>query len=363
MATPETAETIAQNINASLLLYGYVDTRQNPPQLVLKFWIAPQAQYKFEDIQGNFSVGKPIRIADINNPGMSVQGELGRQSSAIAWVGIGLAQEQLGQSEDALKGFQRAAEFASQSEVIQFFLGREYLFLSERHPDQKEADWHAAEDALQKAINLNDQYARTYIALGALYFKQAATMLDAANASAQVVDPQASQLAQKSIDTYQTVLNLKPNPGDYGNPIQDVARSALGNAYRLKGAIASNQGDQASALDPVNQAIHILEMVRPLFEKSAQQHESYRRYLAQVYEHLGQAYQLQGSIFQQQNNFSQALQSYTRSADFYRECIARGENSLDLIIQTDIVGKSCQPNYKVTKESLDNVNQILNGGS
>src|SRR5690606_15393729 len=122
VATPETAEALAQEINASMLLYGYVDTRANPPQLVLKFWITPQSNYEFEDIQGDFTVGDPIRVVDLDNPGVSVQGELGRQSSALAWVGMGLAQEQLGQSEDALTAFRRAAEFAPQSEVIQFFL-------------------------------------------------------------------------------------------------------------------------------------------------------------------------------------------------------------------------------------------------
>lgn len=362
LATPETAEAIAQDLNASLLLYGYVDTRENPPQLVLKFWIAPQAKYRFEDIQGSFSVGNPIRIADLDNPGVSVQGELGRQSSAIAWVGIGLAQEQLGQSEDALLAFQRAAEFAPESEVVQFFLGREYLFLSERQPDRREEYWQAAEAALQAAIRLNDGYARTYVALGALYFKQAAVMLDAANTSGQVVDSQASQLAQQSMEAYQTVLDLNPKPEEYGNPVQEVAQSALGNAYRLKGAIAANQGDFASALDSVDLAIQSLEKVRPQFEAAVLQHESYRRYLTQVYEQLGVAYQLQGHIFQQQLDYAQALESYTRSLSFYSECIAQGP-SLDLIIQNDIIGKSCKPNSQTTKKALDNVKEILAGGS
>jgi tetratricopeptide (TPR) repeat protein len=363
LATPETAEAIAQDIKASILLYGYVDRRENPAQLVLKFWIPPQAKYRFEDIQGSFSVGSPIRVVDLNNPGLSAQTDLGEQSSAIAWVTIGLVQEQLGQSEDALTAFQRAAEFLPQSEVIQFFLGREYLFLSERHPDQKEEYWRAAEDSLLNAIRLNDQYARTYIALGALYFKQAAVMLDAANTSGQVVDPQAAEWAEQSMDAYQTVLDLHPDPEDYGNPIQEVARSALGNAYRLKGAIAYNQEDFAAALDSVEQAIQHLEAVRPVFEESIREHESYRRYLAQVYEQLGAAYELQGKIFEREFNYQEALESYTRSLSFYAECIAQGENSLDLIIQNDIAGKYCGPNFQATQKALDNVKEILAGGS
>ena len=95
----------ADSAGRSRLLYGYIDTRQNPPELVLKFWIAPQANYEFEEIQGSYRIGESIRIVDINNPGTGVEGELKRQSTAIAWVGIGLTNQQLGQSADALQGF------------------------------------------------------------------------------------------------------------------------------------------------------------------------------------------------------------------------------------------------------------------
>jgi tetratricopeptide (TPR) repeat protein len=159
------------------------------------------------------------------------------------------------------------------------------------------------------------------------------------------------------------VLDLQPDPEDYGNPIQEVARSALGNAYRLKGAIAYNQEDFAAALDSVEQAIQHLEAVRPVFEESIREHESYRRYLAQVYEQLGAAYELQGKIFEREFNYQQALESYTRSLSFYTECIAQGENSLDLIIQNDIAGKYCGPNSQATQKALDNVKEILAGGS
>ncbi|RPI91735.1 MAG: ATP-binding protein, partial [Chloroflexi bacterium] len=161
----DTAEETASNIHADLLLYGYIDTHTDPPQLILNFWIAPQDKYKFEDIQGNTQIGKPIRVLNLNDPGISVQGELERQSTALAWIAIGLAQEQLGQTEDALQAFLKAGESAPKSELVQFFIGREYLFLSDAQPDRQEELWQAAEEALLKAVTLNDQYARAYIGL------------------------------------------------------------------------------------------------------------------------------------------------------------------------------------------------------
>src|SRR5512138_3410165 len=211
LVRPETAETTASDINADLLLYGYIDKRVDPPQLILNFWIAPQDQYKFEDIQGSTQIGKPIRVVNLADPGVSVQGELERQSTALAWVAIGLAQEQLGQSEDALQAFLKAGESAPKSELVQFFLGREYLFLSEAQPERQEEFWDAAEESLLQAVALDDRYARAYIGLGALYRKRADHLVDAALTSHTAVDPQTGQWIEKAIQSYQKALDLKPD--------------------------------------------------------------------------------------------------------------------------------------------------------
>jgi tetratricopeptide (TPR) repeat protein len=357
LATPDTAGGVAADIDAGMLLYGYVDTKVNPPQLVVKFWIAPQAKYRFEDLQGDFSVGAPIRIADLNHPGISVQGELERQSGALAWVGMGMAHEQLGQSEDALQSFQRAAELAPQSEAVQFFLGREYLFLSDRQPEQREQDWQASEQAFQKAISLNKQYARAYIGLGSLYFKRAATLLDSTTDPEQIAQSQAPQWVQQSLDAYQTVLDLKPSAAEYGNPLEDVATLSLGNAYRLKAVLQSDEGDQAAAQASIQQALALIAKARPALEAAVEQHESYRRYLAQADEHLGEAYQWQGYVFELQQNRAAARDSYQKAMDAYQQCIAQGDPKItsDLVIQNDIVAQFCKPYLDDTKQSFDSV--------
>lgn len=358
LVRPQEAEAITRDINASLLIYGMLDGTRKPAELVLKFWIAPQVKYNFEEIQGSFSVGSPIRIVDLKNPGLSAGSELGRQANALAWVGIGLSQEQLGQAEDALKAFQRAAEFAPQSEVIQFFIGREYLFLSDRQPERQAANWQAAQDAFEQAIRLNARYPRPYIGLGSTYFKRAASLVDTANAAQKPIDPQANQWAERAIEAYQHVLDLNPDPAQFGNPLGDVAKSALGNAYRLKGAIASSNGDQASAAEALKRSIEMLEAVRLVFEKTSIQHESYHRYLAQVYEHLGEAYQEQGRAFELALDYPQALTSYANSLAAYDLCRAQGEDTLDLIIKNNIVALRCEPYYQKLKLDYD----ALKGG-
>lgn len=361
LVTPNTAEKTAAEMNADLLLYGYIDTRTKPAQLVLNFWITPQNTFKFEDIQGNTQIGQIIRIVDLNKPGIAVQSELKNQSIAIAFIAMGLAQEQLGQAQDALTAFLKAEKGVPQSKEVKFFIGREYLFLSDSQPDQqKKTYWQNAENSLRQAVAFDDQYARAYIGLGSLYMKRSASLMNAALDANQPIDAQTAQQVEQAIQTYQKVLDLKPDSEKYGFPVADIARLALGNAYRLRSGVFYYQGDQASAQLSIEQAIQMIETVRPVFEESTHQHESYRRYLTQTYEHLGEVYQWQGYIYEFVPNRLKALDSYKNSLKYYDECIKQSDHTQDLIIQNDIVGKFCRPYYDQTKESYD---MLSNGGS
>jgi tetratricopeptide (TPR) repeat protein len=353
LVQPDTAEQTASDINADLLLYGYIDTRSDPPQLVLSFWVAPQDEFKFEDIQGSTQIGKPIRVVNLNDPGVSVRGELERQSTAVAFIAMGLAQEQLGQSQDALAAFLKAEESAPQSEMVQFFIGREYLVLAELQPGQQEDFWQKAEDAFLKSIDINDQFPRAYLGLGSVYMKRSAELLDTAIDSEQTVDPLAIQLMDQTIEAYQKVLELKDDPGLFGNPVKDVARTAMGNAYRQKGEILFYQGELDSALNAFDEAIRLLEISRLAFEASVAEHESYRRYLAQTYEYLGTVYLSQVSIFEYKLDFDQALPIYQSSINAFNQCVSQGANSPDLVIQDDIVGKYCQPKLEEVQQRHD----------
>ncbi|HJS19369.1 MAG TPA: AAA family ATPase [Anaerolineales bacterium] len=358
LVEPSTAEETASDIKADLLIYGYIDKREDPPQLVLNFWVAPQDKFQFEDIQGNTQIGKPIRVVNLEDPGVSVQGELERQSTALAFIAMGLAQEQLGQSEDALAAFLKAEETAPQSELVKFFLGREYLFISDLQPDRREELWQKAEESLRQAVSLNDTYARAYIALGALYRKRANLLVDAALESQDVPDPQAMQWVEQAIESYQKVIEIKPDAEEYGTPVADVARLALGNAYRLQGTIFLLQGDVDAAMNAFDEAIRLIESSRPVFEEAIPEHESYRRYLAQAYEYLGMTHRWQGLTHETTQDYDSALSAYQKSIDAFDQCILQGENSPDLVIQNNIVGKVCQPNL----EEVQQIYEELSGG-
>jgi len=285
-----------------------------------------------------------------------VQAELERQSDLIAQLTLGLTQVQLGNSEAALAAFEQATQADPNSAVVQFFVGRENLFLAGRKPEQHAAYRQAAEAAFQKAIALDNQYARGYIGLGSVYTDSAAELLDEAIVSGQPLDSQTIQFIEQAIQNYQKVLDLDPDPAAYGSPVADVARIALGHAYRLEGVATVLQGDTPGALATFEQAITQLMEVRTTFETITQNNESHRRYLTQIYEYLGETYQWQGYTHELNFAYPEAVQSYQQALSAYQQCTAQAENSPDLIIRDQIVGLYCPPYALDTQTRLDTLN-------
>ncbi|MEW5827965.1 MAG: CHAT domain-containing protein, partial [Chloroflexota bacterium] len=348
----------AAEVNANLVYFGVIQPSGSQAELSLGFFVAPQFEYRFEDIQGSYTPGRPIRIADLSNPGPSVQADLEKQSALIAHLTLGLTQVQLGHSELALRAFEQAAQSDPASAVAQFFIGRENLFLANQAPGQGGSYRQAAEAAFQKSIALDSTYARAYIGLGSVFTDRAADLLDDALASGQPPDPQALVFIEQAIQSYQSALDLEPDPVKYGNPVAEVARMALGHAYQLQGTAAALAGDAPAALSAFERAAALLDEARLAFEASVRENESHRRYLAQAYEYLGETHQWQGYAHELAAEYPEAKQSYAKALAAYELCIAQGEDTPDLIIRDQIVGLYCRPYALDTQSQLE----IFNGG-
>src|SRR6266508_5054001 len=188
--------------------------------------------------------------------------------------------------------------------------------------------------------------------------KRATNLLDPVLPLRQPPDPQTSLWVEQAIQSYEKVLELKPDPTQYGNPVEDVARLALGNAYRAKATIYLLQGDTDSALQTFDEAIQLLETTRPIFEAAIPEHESYRRYLAQAHEYFGVAYQWQGITFDTAQDYDSALSAYQKSIDAFNQCILQGEHAPDLVIQDDIVGKTCRPTLEEVQKTYNELSGV-----
>ena len=348
------AAALAAEIKADMLIYGVVDASQQPAQLRLEFWLAPQLQYNYEDLRGSYQAGAPIRIPDLSDPGLAVQGQLGRQSEALAYIAMGLVQVQLGESEQALAAFEKAGGSAPTSPQVQFFIGRENLFRSDQDTldlEERIAAEQAAGQAFERSIRLDPDYARSYIGLGSVALRQAQRLWSAGPQDAATADGILSLLVQAQAN-YQKVLDLQARAADYGVPIAELGNIGLASVARFRGSIYTITGELERAAADFAEAIQALEDALPSLAELVQTQETQRRYLAQAYEYLGESYQWQGYLFYAGGKLEQARASYQQAIDYYDLCSAQAKNSADLIIQEDIVAKRCIPFAQDAQNSL-----------
>jgi tetratricopeptide (TPR) repeat protein len=346
----EAASSIVERLGADMLVYGDIDLRHSPAELTLKFWLAPQDYGGFEEIQGAHKITSPIVILNPSDPGLEVQPELRRQTAGLAWIAMGLTHAQLGQSQAALDALQKAETMLPESEVVQFLLGREYLFQAGRDLAQQEVLEQAAERAFLASTRINPQYARGYIGLGSVYFTWAQRMqLDVELETSGNTDlSTAAELLEQAIAAYQAAIDLQPDPADYGAPVVEIASLGLGKSYRLMGFVQLFGNNQTQAALFFDRAIQTLQPLGELFEATGQ-----ARYLAQTLEGLGNAYTGRGYFNEIQQSYTQMLDDYQLALDFYDQCIAQGQGSPDEVIRNDIVSSRCVPSRADVQEIID----------
>jgi tetratricopeptide (TPR) repeat protein len=280
---------------------------------------------------------------------------LGDCASALAQFALGLSEVQLGHSLEALEAFQKAGNYFSTSELIQFLIGREYLFLVDRESVLnfvRGEFYKQAAQAFTTSAELNPDYPRAHIGLGSVYFKQArdleleaADRLGAGGSAAEQL-AEALELVDRSIAEYDQALRLASNDTS-GIPVDSVARLGQGNALKLKGEILLDLGQTEQARQFFLQAVEVLQPTITSFEQSGQS-----RYLTQSYEYLGSAYLWLGSTAERMQAYTDGLASYQSALQYLDLCIAQGESTQDFVIKTNIVAAICQPKREFVQQQI-----------
>jgi hypothetical protein len=354
--TPEaqlqSAAQIAERLQANMVIYPASD----PSRLQLAFYLAPRPDYNYEDLQGGFQLDCSNSTA-----GQALQEALGPCANALGEIAVGLTEVQLGHSLEALEAFLNANEAFPASALIQFLIGREYLFLVEREKvlefasDLFETE---AEKAFTESAQLDPNYPRAYIGLGSVYFKRAQRQLEIAKDKAESGEQnpgeltQALQLIDQAISAYDKALSLGTSYPEAGIPLASVARLGLGNSYRLRGEALTRQGDTAGAMEQYDQAIAALDPTLQPLEEANQ-----IRYLTQAFEYLGSTYEWKAYTRIVDQDYAGGQADYQRALEYFERCIAQADATQDLIVKNDIVGRVCQPG----KESIQKRLQSLEG--
>ncbi len=345
----QSAAEIAERLNADMLIFSTTTGDQDSGQLNLEFYLAPQQDYNYEDLQGNFQLGCS-HVAE----NQSFEIAFADCANVMAQIALGLTEVQLGHSLEALEAFLSADQLLPGSANVQFLIGREYLFLVEREKVLEFAMEEFEEQAEEKFIQsteIDPDFARGYIGLGSVYFKRAQRQLSDEAATAGTPDfTQSMQYIDQSIAAYSQALLLGSDASEYGIPIESVANLSLGNSFRLKGEIIQRQGESDLAMELFDQSIEVLVNTIQPFEQTRQ-----ARYLTQAYEYLGNVYQWKAHTHYVNQDYESSLEAYNQSLEYYDKCISQGISTQDLIIKQDIVEGRCTPSREDVKQMLDNL--------
>lgn len=345
---------LAQNINASVVIYGNLPADSSSGEFIPEFAICnnPSLRLDADEIVGSHQLvqGLPLQLlSQLGQPNadLAVNMQINSWSSALSLFSIGIMYDLQGRPDLALGTFQKAhdqlgAGAGGASQVLWFFIGREELTLSNPSsqagaPAQDHAAHLAnAQAAFQESIRLDPAYARAHLGLGSVFFSRAQDL--------STQDRLKTSDLADAIDQYQQALAAAPSSA--GALIEPKARLGLASTWILQGEAQRDQGQLAQAAGSFNDAIQAATAaLQPLI--AAQEY----RVLAQAYLTLGEAYHEQGHLELLQGDNQASRTAFENASANYALCIRQKDAAItDQTLANNIVASYCVP-YKQSADA------------
>ena len=342
---------LAEELNADMVIFGVAEPAGQTENLRLQFYLRPQFNADFSQMVGNYEFKTQIPIFDATDPAEEVWRRLDPLARALAWVTIGLRQEILGEQAEAIESFERAATFAPESDIIQYFLGQEAFYTAQRAPDGTPEQLASAEAAFAEALRLNPENARAQIGLGSAHFLRAQRLLGDIRTGATDLERDAAlevvrREAQAALDLYTPIAALPDQTERYGLPVSEMARLGRGISLRLLAEVAFEQGDLRAAETHIDEAIAALED-----EIATLDTPNDPRLPAQAFQALGSFYEWKGFLMDQRGAAGAAAEARAVALGYYNDCIQKGEEfPFDTYLVERIVGQLCAPRINALQQ-------------
>lgn len=343
------AQKLAEQINADVLVYGHLSPEQDDRSLVLEFYVSSRLRGEVDLTIGRYQLGDPVPIVAGFDPEDTLDREIvgrlvTRRASALFWLLLGLREDLLGRPAQALDIFQQAEaelpewqEQGEGKETLHFFVGRAALF---------QKDDQLAEQALLRSLQSNPHYHRAQIALGSVHLWRAQNVLAASQEIRPTDVEHALEELEQTIAAYERGLELAQSVQE--PMIEVIARLALGSAQTLRGQVYYVYLDDLASADHLFDAAidQVSQVLEPL--QSAGQD----RYLAQAYDYVGTAFTQQAGVHRAQGNLGSSQALYGRALDAYEQCIALGQNAgLRDEILSQRIAPLCEQHARVAREA------------
>jgi len=332
---------LAVRINARLVVYGNLPPPGSSTDFIPQVAVCNNSQLRIDadEIVGGHQAGGGVPtslLALLNQPNVetSVNIKLNTWSNTFSAFTIGVMYDLQGRTGLALKVFQQAQDelksnTGKESEVLWFFIGREYLLLNQDNE---------AEKAFLQALNTNNGYARAHLGLGTVF-------QDRANALEPIQRASTPDL-QNAIDQYQQALQgAATSPG----ALVDV-KASLGLAItsQLKGEMQAALGDVGAATDSFTAELLQAQAAR----QSLSEGKEFRT-LAQAYLTEGEAYHELGQLKLMAGDNQASQDLFKKAIDSYEQCKAQRDAApADTVLSEQVVGQLCIPYQQLAQDAL-----------
>lgn len=176
------AARVAARHNATILIYGVVTAGDNGYQVEPEFYVSDQSFGYGSEVAGPDRLGQPVPFTLPLEPSerMDINEKLNARTQALQHLVAGLAYFYTGRYDEARAKFQRAADVEvwrpeEGKETAFLLVGQANLRLYDQEGDaaQRSQALSEAFEAFAQASQLNPDYARCYLGLGAVVFQQA----------------------------------------------------------------------------------------------------------------------------------------------------------------------------------------------
>ncbi len=278
-AIPGAAEAreIAQAVNADIVIYGDVTVISDLATISPRFYIAESFRSDVGEMTGQHQLALPIefRTTDIIHFDSEVNDSLRERTGLLIEFTKALtylAADNLDQSFEAIK---KAIQLADSHGD---FEGQEVLFLFASTIARLMGDFELSQEYVDRALDLNESYARAYIAQANIFYDQ--------------------QDFDSALSYYERATQIENQP--YGAYIVEKSNVGIGNIYNFMYQIA----DESEKPLLAEKAISHYQVVIQEYQSASNPH---------LRDLVALAYYGSGIIFQREGDFDEAREAFEQS--------------------------------------------------
>jgi tetratricopeptide (TPR) repeat protein len=290
ITSAEEAKKLAKRINAQVVIYGDVTSIEKQARLTPQFYIAEAFRADASELNGQQKLAAPIifpmeSILAPSSDSMKLVQERTVIMIEFTKALVYLAANKLPLAKEAID------QAINHSEKHATFEGQEVLYLFGSHISRLQGDRAAAQNYIDKALELNPNYGRAYIAQAHIFYDQ--------------------ENLYRAIEYYEKAKQLPNQP--FGAYITEKASLGIGNScwVQLQYVLQSGGAGQRGADSLEQCTLENYQRVINAFMSQENPETSLKEMAAWAYYGVGTVHQEQGQWQDAKNMYEQALEITT----------------------------------------------------